>query len=396
MNVAIIGLGKLGAPMAAVAASRGHRIIGVDTAQPTVDALNARRAPVNEPGLASLLMDLPSGMLLATTNLTMAIGATEMAIVIVPTPSGPDGAFLTGAVERVLRDIGPAIQGDFYTVVIASTVMPGDTRGVLRQTLERASGRVLGEGLGLVYSPEFIALGNVITGLEFPDMVMIGSDEPRGAAVYEQYAKMLTGAPIFHASTLEAEIAKLSLNVLLAVKISAGNMVTALCRQLRADPRRVATMMGADTRIGLALLEPGGPFGGPCLPRDTVALREAGRRVGVEMPLTTAAERQNGLCVDAIVAEVGDAERVLVLGMTYKPKTPVTDHSFGLAIARALEARGKRVHLHDPLVKPQPPVTTLLADSDVVIIATPWAEYGITWTGALPVIDPWCLRRVHA
>ena len=119
MDIAVIGLGKLGAPLAAVLASKGHNVIGVDLNPSAVAAINAGRAPVAEPGLQDHI-DAGRSRLRATSDYAAAIGASEISFVIVPTPSGPDGRFLNRYVLDAMRRIGAALKHASHYHVVTS------------------------------------------------------------------------------------------------------------------------------------------------------------------------------------------------------------------------------------------------------------------------------------
>ena len=175
MRLCVIGLGKLGSPLAAVLASKGHSVVGLDRNPAFVAAINQGRAPVAEPGLQALI-DESRKRLRATASFAEAIAGSDASFVIVPTPSQGDGAFSNEYVLEAVREIGQALRGNdrYHVVSIVSTVMPGATGGVIRAALEEASGREVGMGLGLCYNPEFIALGSVVRDLLNPDMVLLG------------------------------------------------------------------------------------------------------------------------------------------------------------------------------------------------------------------------------
>src|SRR5277367_2349999 len=162
MNISVVGLGKLGAVLAAVMADRGHKVIGVDLNPAFVDAINQGRAPVTEPGLNELVQR-NSERLSATANLAEAVAGSDLTFVLVPTPSGPDGTFSLKYVLKVVEGVGVALRNKpgYHIVVITSTVMPGATGGEVQPLLERVSGKKCGEDFGLCYNPEFIALGSV-------------------------------------------------------------------------------------------------------------------------------------------------------------------------------------------------------------------------------------------
>jgi UDPglucose 6-dehydrogenase len=155
MDVCVVGLGKLGSPLAAVLASKGHRVRGVDLNTNFVDKLNRGEAPVVEPGLQALI-DANRERLSATTDFAEAIPQSDISFVIVPTPSMADGMFTNRYLLDAMRGIGAALRDtDRYHVVnITSTVMPGSTGGEIRDALEQASGRRVGASLGLTYNPD--------------------------------------------------------------------------------------------------------------------------------------------------------------------------------------------------------------------------------------------------
>src|SRR3954470_14791815 len=168
-----VGLGKLGASMAAAIASRGHHVIGVDVNHRAVDALNAGHAPVQETGLEDLIAANRS-RLRATMSHDEAVFESELTFVIVPTPSDDRGAFSLQYAAYAFREIGKALalKRDYHTVVLTSTVLPGAMRHGLVPILEAHSGRKVGVDFGVCYSPEFIALGTVIRDFLNPDFLL--------------------------------------------------------------------------------------------------------------------------------------------------------------------------------------------------------------------------------
>ena len=165
-------LGNSGSPLAAVLASKGHHVIGVDLNSVFVEKINAGIAPVEESGLQELMTQFRE-RLRATTSYDEAIFHSDVTFVIVPTPSGTDGLFSNAYLIKALEQIGHALtkKSSYHLVVITSTVTPGSTAGELKDVLERASSRQVGELLGLCYNPEFIALGSVVKNMLFPDML---------------------------------------------------------------------------------------------------------------------------------------------------------------------------------------------------------------------------------
>ncbi len=181
-RVNVVGLGKLGAPLAAVLASRGFSVIGLDVNKTLVDALNAGRMPIVEPQLNELIA-ANRERLKATMDANEAVQNSEASFVIVPTPSDATGFFSNRFVLQAMETLGKALRNKtgYHMVVITSTVMPGSTGSDIKAALEAASGRKVGPDLGLCYNPEFIALGSVVRDMLFPTRSWSARATPRPA-----------------------------------------------------------------------------------------------------------------------------------------------------------------------------------------------------------------------
>jgi UDPglucose 6-dehydrogenase len=356
MRIGIFGLGKLGLCSAACFAARGHRVMGFDTNPERMAALKARRCPVQETGLEDLL---PA----AWPNFTLAddpapiVWETDLSLIIVPTPSQPDGRFSNHAIAEVLSVIGPALgrKDNFHVVNVVSTVMPGSCEGSFQPLLEELSGKTCGTDFGLVYNPEFIALGSVIHNFLNPDLVLIGSsDERSGSLVKELYQTTCDNAPqIAVMSLINAEITKLSLNCFVTMKISFANELAAICEQVPgAEADVITAALGADTRIGPKYLKGGLGFGGPCFPRDNLAFQVFAREAGWEARLAPQVVSINDSVVERVFKllrqHLHPPGRVALLGLAYKPGTHLVEESQSLQLAQRLLEAGYTVKVHDP------------------------------------------------
>ena len=417
MQIAVVGLGKLGAPLAAVLASKGNQVVGIDVNPDVVRLLNEGRAPVDEPGLQALV-SASRDRLSATTDLRAAADA-EMSLLLVPTPSDDRGAFSNEHVLAAIEELGRglATRAEYHVVVVESTVMPGSCTSKLIPALERASGRRVGETLGLCYSPEFIALGSVIRDMLEPDMVLIGESDTRSGEIVERlYAGVCENEPpVRRMSLVNAELTKIAVNTYVTMKISYANTLADMCERLPgADIEAVTDALGLDTRIGRKYLRGAIAYGGPCFPRDNKAFAALARDLGTPPLLAEATESVNLAQIDRLARivqsrlAVGDA--VGILGLAYKPETGVIDESPGVALAQLLGSAGYDVHVYDPvamdaalpalegLAHGAESVAEVLERSDVTVIATPWPEFAdlpieeISQGGRCPVvIDCWRL-----
>ena len=227
-NISVIGLGKLGASMAAACASRGFGVVGVDVCRSAVDAVNAGMAPVQETGLEEMIR-ANRERLRATMSHEDAINGSDLSFVIVPTPSDSRGAFSLQYASFAFRDIGKALakkQG-YHIIVLTSTVLPGSTRHRLLPILEAESGKKCGKDFGLCYSPEFIALGSVIRDFLNPDFFLLGQFDVRsGDALESVNQRIASNNAVCKRMTIEnAEIAKIALNSFVTLKISFANIL---------------------------------------------------------------------------------------------------------------------------------------------------------------------------
>ena len=395
MKLSIIGLGKLGAPMSAVMAHKGHTVVGVDVNPAYVAAIQQGHAPVNEPGLADMIQ-ANRARLSATTDCEEAILATEVTFIIVPTPSGPDGRFSMRFVMSVAERIGAALRRKkgWHLVVLSSTVMPGSTGGQLLPLLEDVSGKRCGEDFGLCYNPEFIALGSVIRDMLNPDMILVGESDARSGDLLESlYQGVCESHPrIQRMNYVNAELTKLSVNTFVTTKISYANMLAQVCETLPgADVDVVTSAIGCDSRIGQKYLKGALGYGGPCFPRDNVAFSALARANGVPALLAEATDQLNRRQVPRlaglILSQLPEGGTVGILGLAYKPDTDVIEESQGLELAKRLQAAGVSVVVYDPAamenarreLMPGTSFANSTADcarqADVLAITTPWQEF---------------------
>ncbi|HXA41746.1 MAG TPA: nucleotide sugar dehydrogenase [Candidatus Solibacter sp.] len=356
-GISIVGLGKLGASMAGCYAHKGFRVIGVDTNPNTVAAVNAGQAPVSEPGLAELIATNRE-RLSATHDMGDAVLASDITFIVVPTPSRDDGAFSLDAVLAAGSAVGKALRdkSEYHLVCLTSTVLPGGTGVDLLEVLERESGKRVGDQLGLCYSPEFIALGQVVHGLLNPDFLLIGeSDAPSGELLSSFYQSVTDNqAPAVRMNLMNAELTKVAVNTYVTMKITFANMISALCEQLPGGDVDVVTgAIGRDSRIGSKYLRGAVGYGGPCFPRDNLALVHLARKLGREATLAEATDSYNRSVLARFVEDVsraaGSQKRVAILGLAYKPDTNVVEESPGLLLAEALVKRRSEVLVYDPL-----------------------------------------------
>lgn len=406
--VAVVGLGRLGAPIAACIAAKGFEVTGADIDVSRVDLVRAGRAPVEEPGLDELIA-ANHARLRATTRIADAVRGAGVTFVVVPTPSEVHGGFSLATLRPALAVMGDALRDtrDYHLVVITSTVLPGSLRQCVLPILEARSGKLCGPEFGLCYGPELVALGSVIRDFRNPDLVLIGeSDDRAGATLAALQAAFRDRAPrVLRMSFESAEVAKLAINTFVTTKIAFANMLADLCERVPcADVDVVTNAVGADSRIGRRYLRGGAAYGGPCFPRDNAALAFLARVLGADALVPEATDAANRAWMDQVADRVRMRVRpgaiVAVLGTAYKADAPVVEASHGLELAQALLKDGYRVRVADPRALAATRAVLgerasyaasarqAVRDADAVVVTTDEAEFRALGPGDFRTADP--------
>jgi len=384
-RVGVIGLGKLGLPCAEVFA-RHHDVIGYDLVPRTSN--NVRMAP----------------------TLQVALTGRDIVFVAVPTPHDPayggesptahlpphdfDYSAVTSVVAEINRH-APAGQ----LVVLISTVLPGTIRRQIAPLLAKAR---------LIYNPYLIAMGSIEWDVINPEMVIVGThdgaqngDAERLRSFYQTFVQ----CDRYAIGTFEeAECIKIFYNTFISMKIGFANMVQDVAERsghIDADIVCNALKM-ADQRItGPRYLTPGMGDGGPCHPRDNIALRSLADRLqlGYDMFGTLIASREKqAQHLARLLVDVSEARKlpIVIFGKTYKPGVPYTDGSYSLLIASYISSAGASVSFADPGTGDEPdsagPWVVLLAHDATVSYGTSASENTPLYQPIPPgsvVVDPW-------
>ncbi len=356
MNLAVYGIGYVGAVVAGCMSAAGHHVVAVDVNPAKVAILNAGRSPLAEPGLAELIASgLAEGRLRATCDSAEAFDHAEILFVCVGTPglanNRLDLSYLQGVAEDIGYKLAASTDGRRRTVVVRSTVLPGTMDTVVKPALERTSGLVAGRDFGLGTMPEFLREGQGVGDFNHPSVVVVGAED-------EETARLLgalndgNGGTSFTCDFRTAEAIKFTNTAFHALKVAFANEVGSICKSSGIDGRTVLDILCADSRLNIsrAYLRPGFAFGGSCLPKDVKALcyhaQAAGVRTDVLQALLPSNEAHVGRAV-AAVAGFGH-RRVSMLGLTFKPDTDDLRDSALVELAERLIGKGFSLRIYDP------------------------------------------------
>jgi GDP-mannose 6-dehydrogenase len=353
MKISVFGLGYVGSVSAACLAAQGHEVVGVDVNPTKVDLMSQGRAPVVEERIGELTAEVvASGALRATTDVAEAIGASEISLICVGTPSAANGSLSTTYLERVAEQIGGVLAGldRWHTVVFRSTMLPGTCTDLLIPILEKESGKTAGVDFGVAVNPEFLREGSSVKDFFDPPKTVIGELDARSA---DQVALMYTGLPgeIFRVPIAVAEMAKYADNCFHGLKIAFANELGAISRALGVDSHKMIDVFLADTKLNIspAYLRPGFAFGGSCLPKDLRGLVYAARRADVAVPLLShvlpSNEEHLKRAVELVVAT--GKRKVGLFGLSFKPGTDDLRESPLVELAERLLGKGYDLKIYD-------------------------------------------------
>ena len=360
-NISIIGIGRLGLCMGLCLEHVGYNVMGVDIFQDYVDNLNNKNFNSPEPYVNKLLQE--SKNFKATTNLDEALEFSDIILIYVATPSsGGDKSYDHTHLGKVLLKINQRKVKNKH-VVIGCTVIPGYISEIGNYLLKDCVNTTLS------YNPEFIAQGDIINGIFYPDFILIGEgNKEAGDKLEEIYTNMATtvlqmGSPnqakkipgsciIRRMSPESAEITKLSVNCFVTTKIAFANMIGDFADKTKgANKFDILTAVGSDRRIGSKYISPGYGFGGPCFPRDNRALGKCIEKMGIEPLIPMATDKSNKLHAEFQAQQLLDSGIKIceINGAGYKEpcSVPIIEESQKLVIGNILVKNGVKVIIKD-------------------------------------------------
>jgi len=279
MKIGVIGAGRLGICFALLCERAGYDVLVSDIREDYVNDLNAKKISTNEPEVEDLLRI--SKNFRATTNNKEVIEECDLIYTLVATPSLEDGSYDVSAVWDVVEDLKDVTKKKYF--VVGCTTNPGDCD---------AFQKYLPRNVHVMYNPEFIAQGSIISDLKQADMVLLGVDPTLEDHVVKDiktlYQRIQTTRAIVSVmSPKSAEITKIAVNCFLTTKISYANMLGDVLHKSGCGDETTAVLraIGTDSRIGGKYLNYGLGYGGPCLPRDNRAFAHFAQKVGLEYNL---------------------------------------------------------------------------------------------------------------
>ncbi|MGD0765485.1 MAG: nucleotide sugar dehydrogenase [Dehalococcoidia bacterium] len=347
-SVCVVGLGRIGLPLAVQCASKGLSVTGCDIDAEIVETVNEGRCPYpDEEGLAEgIAAAHATGRLRASTDTAAAVRSCRVVIIVVPVGLSADNhadfAALDGAAQAMARGLQPD------TLVILETTVPaGTTRRRLGPMLE-PSGLRVGLDLFLAYSPERVFVGRVLSDLRRYPKVVGGVDEAstqRAAAFYE---RALDASVLRVADCETAELVKLAETTYRDVNIALANELAQVADQHGVDVTEV--IGAANSQPFSHIHQPGVGVGGHCIPVYPRFLLEGAPTARLPKAAREINDGMARYAVEKLATALGGLEgkTVLILGLGYRPDVKEAAYSSAFLLERQLSAAGARVLVHDP------------------------------------------------
>jgi UDP-N-acetyl-D-mannosaminuronic acid dehydrogenase len=371
-SVSVIGLGRVGLPLALCFAERGIRVLGIDNNAAQLASIRAGLMPFNETGTQQLLdRVLPAGRLELSDRAADA-AQTDDIVITIGTPSFAHLESDLRQVRAAVDDLLPLLRRG-HALILRSTIAPGTTDFVAAY-LEKRRGLRVGEDVFVAHAPERIAAGKFLQEISTLPCIIGGVGEAsteRAASAFSVF-----GAPIVKTTPVQAELAKIWTNILRYTNFALPNLLMMDCERYDANVFEVIELINHDyPRGGIAMP---GLTAGSCLRKDFVFSEERSNAPGMLLAVSRVNEAVPLFLVEGIKRRVGelDSRKVAVLGLTFKRDTDDERDSLSPKLIRLLERELADVAVCDPHAStPAQPFADAVRGAEVVIIATNHSEF---------------------
>jgi UDP-N-acetyl-D-mannosaminuronic acid dehydrogenase len=393
-DVSVIGLGRVGLPLALCFADAGLSVLGVDNDAAKLTALRDGRMPFKEPGTDEMLARIRrAGRLELSERAADAAGADAIVLTL-GTPALAHIEIDMSQIRSVLDDLLPVLGAD-QLLVLRSTIAPGTTEFVAGY-LEKHRRFSVGSDFFVAHVPERIAADQFMA--EIGTLPCIVGGVGQGSAERAERLFEVLGAPIVHTSPLQAELAKIWTNILRYATFALPNLLMMDCERYGANVFEVIELINRDYPRG-GMGRPG-LTAGTCLRKDFAFSEERSNAPGMLLAVSRVHESVPLFLVDGVKRRLGPLRerRVAVFGLSFKRDTDDERDSLSHKLIRLLERELADVVVHDPVAQtPTASLEEALDGADVVIVATNHSAYSTPDVLAevaarapdCLVVDPW-------
>ena len=403
-DVSVIGLGRVGLPLALSFADRGLSVIGIDNDQARLESVRAGAMPFEETGAQELLDRVVANGRLSLSERVVDAASAKHIVITLGTPSFSHIEIDMRDIRSALDDLLGALRPG-HALTLRSTVAPGTTDFVAGY-LAKHRGFEIGEDVYVAHAPERIAAGRFLEEIDSLPCIVGGVGPRSGEVVAELFG--VFGAPIVQTTPVQAELAKIWANILRYTHFALPNLLMMDCERYGANVFEVIDLVNRDYPRG-GLAQPG-LTAGTCLRKDFAFSEERSNAPGMLLAVSRVNESVPLFLVEGVRRRLGPAHgapgvgslsgrKVAVLGLAFKADTDDERDSLAHKLIRLLERELADVVAHDPHVSsPTVSFEEAVQDADIVVVAANHTEFcepaalatiAQRASGDCLVVDPW-------
>src|SRR3954463_8122446 len=372
-TVAVVGLGRVGLPLALSFADRGLQVTGVERVPTILESIQSGRMPFHETGTQELLERVCACAGLTLTQHVQDAAEADHIVLTLGTPAHINVEIDISQIRHAIDDLLPVLR-DGQSIVLRSTVAPGTTEWVAGYLEQRRDFKV-GENLFVAHVPERIAENHFLEEIATRPTIVGGVGEASGAKAAELFE--VFGTEVEQTTPVQAELAKIWTNILRYAQFALPNLLMMNCEQWGANVFDVIELINRDYPRG-GMGQPG-LTSGTCLRKDFAFSEERSSAPGMLLAVSRVHETVPLFLVEGLKKRLGGSLRdrkVAVLGLTFKRGSDDARDSLALKLVRLLERELAHVAPHDPHVPERSePLEAALEGAEAVVIATNHAEF---------------------
>ena len=388
----MIGTGYVGLVSGVCFSDLGNDVICVDNNKKKVNSLKQGSIPIYEPGLEELVLkNCKNKRLKFSTQLKESVNKSDIIFICVGTPTKKNGSAADlSQIYNVAKEIGNSINK--YKIIVTKSTVPVTTGDLIEKILKKKNKN---NQFSVVSNPEFLREGEAVRDFNFPDRIVVGSNDKKSNKILKTlYSPLISkGAQYLNTSRRGAELIKYASNAFLATKITFINELANLCEKIDIDIEDISIGMGLDKRIGGRFLRAGPAYGGSCFPKDTKAIINTANKFRTDLSVVKSVvksnEKRSGLLHNRIYKLLKNnlkKKKICFLGVTFKANTDDMRDSASLTMIPALINKGAIIKYYDPTgfknefkkyknVSFCNSIDTAILNSDLIIIHTEWNDF---------------------
>src|SRR3954454_5406997 len=371
-DVAVIGCGRVGLPLALSFADRGLRTLGVENDPERLGAVRDGRMPFDEPGAPEVLRRVTDAGAIEWSDRVADAARARHIVITLGTPSFSHIEIDISAIRRALDDLLPVL-GAAHVLTLRSTIAPGTTDFVAGY-LHKHRDFAIGEDVFVAHVPERIAAGRFFEEITSLPCIVGGVGEHSGEVAARLFD--VFGAPIRQTTPIQAELAKIWTNILRYTMFALPNRLMMECEQYDANVFEVIDLINRDYPRG-GMPQPGFTAG-TCLRKDFTFSEERSPAPGMLLAVSRVNEGVPLFIVDGLRRRLGalSGRKIAVLGLAFKADTDDERDSLSHKLIRLLERELADVAVHDPLVAtPTQSLGDAILDAHAVVVSTNHSEF---------------------